>query len=222
MIWSIKWIKKGGLSHFPDFGSFDNGYSPVPEYFSATWWMMLHLRIYRLYLFIIQMYKNIYTSVTSDSVSEHLNEELHSLTLLQCLCVIKCKMTNNLVFNFWRWKLLKMFHLLCTDFVKYNFVLDWHVHWYVCTAVYVSFIIVSWYWYVTVFGFLPCHFVTNLAPRTSPKHYFLCQLLLPFCRKKNVVLLWYEKSLLKTCTFISLHERYVCSIPGSKHAPDIL
>lgn len=72
-----KMNQKGGLSHFPDFGSFDNGYSPVPEYFSATWWTTLHLRIYRLYLFIIQMYKNIYTSVTSDSVSEHLNEEAH-------------------------------------------------------------------------------------------------------------------------------------------------
>lgn len=38
--------QKGGLSHFPDFGSFDNGYSPVPEYFPATLWMMLHLKIF--------------------------------------------------------------------------------------------------------------------------------------------------------------------------------
>lgn len=43
--------QKGGLSHFPDFGSFDNGYSPVPEYFPATLWMMLHLKIFWLYLF---------------------------------------------------------------------------------------------------------------------------------------------------------------------------
>lgn len=64
-----------------------------------------------------------------------------------------------------RWKLLKMLHLLCTDFVKYNFVLDWHVHWYVCTAVwYVSFIIVSWYLYVTVFGFLYLSFYHKSYP----------------------------------------------------------
>lgn len=44
---------------------------------------------------------------------------------------------------------------LWTDFLQYNFVFDWHVHWYVCTAVWYvlnSFIIVSWYWFVTVFG----------------------------------------------------------------------
>lgn len=108
-----------------------------------------------------------------------------------------------------------MFHLLCTDFVKYNFVFDWHVHWYVCTAViyqlyhYKLILICNSIWFST------CHFIPNLAPRTSPKHYFLCQVTLTFLQK-NVVLLWYEKSLLKTCTFISLHERYVCRIQGSK------
>lgn len=115
-----------------------------------------------------------------------------------------------------------MFHLLCTDFVKYNFVLDWHVHWYVCTAVwYVSFIIVSWYWYVTVFGFLPVSLSQILPHGLAPNIIFFVSYS-NLSAEKNVVLLWYEKSLLKTCTFISLHERYVCSIQGSKHAPDIL
>lgn len=120
----------------------------------------------------------------------------------------------------WRWKLLKMFHLLCTDFVKYNFVLDWHVHWYVCTAVwYVSFIIVSWYWYVTVFGFYLSCFVTDPAPRTSPKHYL--SVTLTFRQKKRGVCCDMKNLYWRLVLFISLHESFFCSIRGSNHAPDI-
>lgn len=51
--------KKGWPSSFPwHVGSFDNGYSPVPEYFIATLYMVLHCRCFWLYLFfIIKMYK---------------------------------------------------------------------------------------------------------------------------------------------------------------------
>lgn len=133
----------------------------------------------------------IYTSVTSDSVSEHLNEELHSRTLRR-LCVIKCKMTNNLVHNFWLWKLYLKFisHLLWTDFVKYNFVLDWHVHWYVCTAVWyvlISFIVVSLYWNVTVFGLpLPVILSQLLPYGLAPNIIFFVS----YSAEKNVVVIW--------------------------------
>lgn len=153
----------------------------MPEYFSATWWMTLHLRIYRLYLFIIQMYKKKkrFTWVTFDNVSAHLNEELHSSMTLNnsvSACVIRCsKLMENLTSTtltiMWRWKLYLKFliYYVLNLLKKYNFILDWHVHWFICTAVYVliSFIIVSWYWYVTVFG-LPLFVILFHDHESSP------------------------------------------------------
>lgn len=54
------------------------------------------------------MYKNIYTSVTSDSVSEHLNEESHSDTDCFSVCV-SLNVSNNLVFKFDAENYLKCF-----------------------------------------------------------------------------------------------------------------
>lgn len=119
-----------------------------------------------------------------------------------------------------------MFHLLCTDFVKYNFVLDWHVHWYVCTAVwYVSFIIVSWYWYVTVFGFLPVSLSQILPHGLAPNIiFFVSYSNLSAEKKRGVVVIWkistedlyfyfftwkicLQYPRIKTCTWYSLFNR---------------
>lgn len=111
-----------------------------------------------------------------------------------------------------------MFHLLCTDFVKYNFVLDWHVHWYVCTAVwYVSFIIVSWQWYVTVFGFLPVSLSQILPHGLAPNIIsFASYANLPAEKRGGVVVIW--KISTDDFYFFTWKIPDVCSIQGSKYS----
>lgn len=86
----------------------------------------------------------------------------------------------------------KISHLLWTDFVKYNFVLDWHVHWYVCTAVWyvhISFIIISWYRYVTVFG-LPVIFSQILPYGLAPNILFFASYSSLSTEESGVVVTW--------------------------------
>lgn len=114
---------------------------------------------------------------------------------------------------------LKVYHRLWTDFLKYNFVLDWHVHWYVCTAVYglISFIIVSWYWYVTVFG-LPVILSQILPYGLAPNIFFVSNSSLS-AEEPGVVVtwkvatehfyfltqkIWLQYPSIKTCTWYSL------------------
>lgn len=125
--------------------------------------------------FTMQMYKDIFTSVTSVSVSEHLNEEVHSVTPAAsvCVCVMRCKLTNYLVCNFDAENCTQNFSFfICgLDLVQYNFVLDWHVLWYVCTA-------------VCLYQLHHCKLVLIrnsirrlsqiLPPWTSPSYRFLC------------------------------------------------
>lgn len=102
----------------------------------------------------------------------------------------------------------------CVQIFTYDFVLNWHVHWYICTAVW--FICPRQLYHCKLI--LICHYFTKLACGEAPKYHFLCHSLWSFPLHNNVcVCLWCGLLLLNT--LISLHER--CSNPVSKtHAPD--
>lgn len=83
---------------------------------------------------------------------KHLNEESLSVTSF-CVCAY---VSWDVRWIIWSTTLTLKTVLLafCVQNFTYDFVLNWHVHWYICTAVWyvlISFIIASWYWFVTVF-----------------------------------------------------------------------
>lgn len=99
-------------------------------------------------------------------------------------------------------------------FVKYKYVLNWHVHWYVCTAVWdvlISFIIVSWYWYITVFGhpsLWSCYYFcpSGLAPA------IIYSVNSPFPQK----MWWSCETIATEELYFSLHSGYVYNLQVSK------
>lgn len=141
---------------------------------------------------------------------KHLNEESLSVTSF-CVCA---DVSWDVRWLIWSTTLMLKTVLLafCVQNFTYDFVLNWHVHWYICTAVWyvlISFIIASWYWFVTVFVIF-----TKLTCGEAPKYHFLCHSLWSFPLHNNVcVCLWCGLLLLNT--LISLHERCSKSVSNT-------